>query len=95
MRVFIRPSSFRLPESTETPIILIGPGTGIAPMRALLQERAYQREQGAKIGEVVLYFGCKVLYIHYVCDIFGGNFVILLVFFTSAYTHKHMNKHTE
>ena len=36
-RVFVRDSSFRLPAGPKTPILLIGPGTGIAPMRALLQ----------------------------------------------------------
>jgi NADPH-ferrihemoprotein reductase len=58
-RIFVRPSSFRLPPNPETPIILVGPGTGIAPMRALLQERAYQKANGVSIGPVVLYFGCK------------------------------------
>eukprot|EP00957_Ditylum_brightwellii_P032682 2477570-Ditylum_brightwellii.AAC.1 len=42
------------------PIIMVGPGTGIAPMRALLQERSYQRiQQNLLVGENVLYFGCK------------------------------------
>mmetsp|Transcript_21213 Transcript_21213/g.27833 ORF Transcript_21213/g.27833 Transcript_21213/m.27833 type:complete len:264 (-) Transcript_21213:255-1046(-) len=56
---FVRPSTFRLPADASTPIILIGPGTGIAPMRALLQERAAQAEKGESIGPNILYFGCK------------------------------------
>merc|ERR1712151_1181832 len=42
IRLYNRPSTFRLPTDISRPIIMIGPGTGIAPMRALLQERAYR-----------------------------------------------------
>lgn len=45
--------NFRLPESDEAPIIMVGPGTGIAPFRAFVEERA---ERGAK-GESWLLFG--------------------------------------
>mmetsp|Transcript_1048 Transcript_1048/g.1493 ORF Transcript_1048/g.1493 Transcript_1048/m.1493 type:complete len:684 (-) Transcript_1048:78-2129(-) len=59
-RVFCRDSTFRLPSDVRKPIILIGPGTGIAPMRALLQERSYQKQNlNQPVGETVLYFGCK------------------------------------
>lgn len=44
---------FRLPDDPETPIIMIGAGTGVAPYRAFLQERA---EQGAT-GKSWLFFG--------------------------------------
>lgn len=61
MRVFVRASSFRLPQSISTPIIMVGPGTGIAPMRALLQEKSFQAGKNGKsaIGQSMLFFGCK------------------------------------
>lgn len=59
-RVFVRDSTFRLPTDTTKPIIMIGPGTGIAPMRALLQERECQKTQRKlNVGKNILYFGCK------------------------------------
>lgn len=61
-RAFVKSSTFALPPSILTPIIMIGPGSGIAPMRALLQERQY-RITAAKINpkdsENILFFGCK------------------------------------
>jgi len=60
VRVFVRDSTFRLPKQPERPIIMIGPGTGIAPMRAILQERSYERKSiGDAQGPNILYFGCK------------------------------------
>ena len=63
-RVFVRPSTFRLPPTLNTPIIMVGPGTGLAPMRALLQERRFQARNGGAGSKVpsnknTLYFGCK------------------------------------
>lgn len=62
-RVFVRPSTFRLPKSISTPLVLIGPGTGIAPMHAFLQERkhllATKPELRATAGPIVLFFGCR------------------------------------
>ena len=65
-RVFVRASTFRLPPQINTPIILIGPGTGFAPMRALLQERQWQREQGLVPGNNTLYFGCQKSTVDYI-----------------------------
>lgn len=52
--VFVQPAhGFRLPKDPETPIIMVGPGTGVAPFRAFLQER---RAVGAR-GRNWLFFG--------------------------------------
>eukprot|EP00931_Biecheleriopsis_adriatica_P079615 TRINITY_DN52_c0_g1_i5.p1 TRINITY_DN52_c0_g1~~TRINITY_DN52_c0_g1_i5.p1 ORF type:complete len:244 (-),score=47.88 TRINITY_DN52_c0_g1_i5:395-1072(-) len=53
--LFVKDSGdlFRLPEPS-VPVIMVGPGTGVAPMRGFLQERA---AQGAK--ENILFFGCR------------------------------------
>lgn len=52
--VFIHSNkAFRLPENGDTPVIMVGPGTGIAPFRAFLQERKFS---GAKGGNW-LFFG--------------------------------------
>jgi len=62
--VFIQAShGFKLPKNPETPIIMVGPGTGIAPFRAFLHER---QAAGAK-GKNWLFFGdqqgsCDFLY---------------------------------
>lgn len=52
--IFIQSNSnFKLPENPETPVILIGPGTGVAPFRSFLGER---EETGAS-GKSWLFYG--------------------------------------
>ena len=51
--VFVQHSHFRLPASAETPVIMVGPGTGVAPFRAFLQHRAL----GENPGRNWLFFG--------------------------------------
>lgn len=48
--MFVRKSQFRLPFKATTPVILVGPGTGVAPFIGFIQERAWLRQQGEHVG---------------------------------------------
>ena len=58
--VAVRPSNthFHPPSSAQTPIIMVCAGTGLAPFRGFLQERAVQAASGQTVGPALLFFGC-------------------------------------
>ncbi|GAA5867068.1 hypothetical protein JCM8547_008430 [Rhodosporidiobolus lusitaniae] len=66
--IHVRRSNFRLPTSPKIPIVMIGPGTGVAPFRAFIQDRvALARKAKEKDGEnalkdwgtIDLFYGCR------------------------------------
>lgn len=62
LHVSVRPSNqaFHLPTDSEhTPVIMIAAGTGIAPFRGFIQERAAQVAAGRSLAPALLFIGCR------------------------------------
>ena len=59
--IFIQQNpNFKLPANAETPVIMVGPGTGVAPFRAFMEER----EESGATGKSWLFYGDR----HFVTD---------------------------
>ena len=57
--VSVKPSVMKLPANSTQPLIMAGLGTGLAPFRAFIQYRAWEKQQGKDIGSVLLYMGSR------------------------------------
>ena len=58
--VWLRRGCLTMPSDPEAPLVMIGPGTGVAPFRSFVQTRQCMRSaQGLAFGGATLYFGCR------------------------------------
>jgi len=55
----VHPSAVTMPETHETPLVMVALGTGIAPMRAFIEERAAAKRDGEVCGDMALFFGAR------------------------------------
>jgi NADPH-ferrihemoprotein reductase len=84
----VRKSTFKLPALSSHPIVMVAAGTGIAPFRAFLSERARLFRMGRPVGKMILVFGCRnedqdFLYhdeLRELPTIFGSKFTFLTAF---------------
>lgn len=59
LHAHIRKCKFKLSVRSSNPIIMVGAGTGIAPFRAFVQERARLMTMGREVGPMTLFYGCR------------------------------------
>ncbi|CAE6431371.1 unnamed protein product [Rhizoctonia solani] len=61
VQMSVRPSSkaFHPPSDPNTPMVLFAAGSGLAPFRGFIQERAMQKKAGREVAKSVLFFGCR------------------------------------
>lgn len=57
--VSVKPSVMKLPKDPITPVIMAGLGTGLAPFKAFLEEKMWQRDHGHEIGPIYLFLGSR------------------------------------
>lgn len=59
--VHVRRSTFRLPSNPSTPVIMVGPGTGVAPFRGFVRERVkfLETQENVKLGKHILFYGSR------------------------------------
>ena len=55
----VTPGTFKFPASLMQPYVMTGLGTGLAPFRAFIQERAFFKRKGAECGPMWLFYGCR------------------------------------
>ncbi|KAK7038997.1 hypothetical protein VNI00_010389 [Paramarasmius palmivorus] len=61
VQMAVRPSAsaFHPPEDPTVPIVAYCAGSGLAPIRGFIQERAMQKSSGREVGKTLLFFGCR------------------------------------
>ena len=60
VQVSIKKGTFQLPKDKNVPLVMVGPGTGLAPFRSILQEYELSENKTHDLQDrLVLFFGCR------------------------------------
>ena len=82
-----RPDSFPLPKSADTPLILIGPGTGLAPLRFMIQKQLSSENH--------LFFGCRGPDLDFYCQDELQNSKTLTRYLAFSRTEGHPHRYVQ
>ncbi|KAJ7579319.1 fatty acid hydroxylase [Mycena floridula] len=58
-------AAFHPPQDPTIPLVMFCAGSGLAPMRGFIQERALQKTSGREVGPILLFFGCRLPNVDY------------------------------
>ena len=60
--VFVKDSMFHIPTEMTTPLVMVGPGTGVVPFIGIIEDREFMKSKQNDIvfGESHLFFGCRL-----------------------------------
>ncbi|KAJ7579303.1 fatty acid hydroxylase [Mycena floridula] len=58
-------AAFHPPQDPTIPLVMFCAGSGFAPMRGFIQERALQKTSGREVGPILLFFGCRLPKVDY------------------------------
>lgn len=65
---FCRRTTFKLPTDPSVPVVMVGAGTGLAPLRGMYWHLDSLRQSGATLGANMLVFGCRcACLLHAIC----------------------------
>ena len=56
--IWIKKGTFRFPTNPDTPLVMVGPGTGVAPFRSFITDQLQPRSD-PNVRSMMLYFGCR------------------------------------
>lgn len=59
LRGVVKKGTMVWPTDLSIPLIMVGPGTGIAPFRSIIQNRLHAQSKGSTIGPLIVFFGCR------------------------------------
>ncbi|XP_016978879.2 NADPH-dependent diflavin oxidoreductase 1 [Drosophila rhopaloa] len=59
LRGVVKKGTMVWPKDLNIPLIMVGPGTGIAPFRSIIQNRLHAQSTGSSIGPLIVFFGCR------------------------------------